>query len=163
MNTSTTRYENEVALIEANTLPISGRVVHWLLSRKQVIYILRELGMTQKIPGRTRFPQATYLEEMLPVVDLETYFGLSVKDNSVEKHYLIARAPKADGTLGRVIIPTSHPVRIRKAGFEAIAAGETGLTDNSQDILGAFVLASNDLVILPDLTAIIAKNEDNGR
>jgi len=162
MNTSTTRYENEVALIEANTSPVAGRVVHWLMSRKQVIYVLRELVLTQPASGRTRFPQAPYLEEMLPVVELETYFGMPVRDARAEKHYLVARAPKADGSLGRVIIPTSYPVRIRKAGFEAIPAGETGLMENHQDILGAFVLASNDLVILPDISAIIAKNEEKG-
>lgn len=141
-------------------MPIGGRHIHWLVSRKQVIYVLRELVITKPVAGRGRFPQAVYLEEMLPVVEMESYFGMPLSNPKAERHYLVARAPKANGTIGKVIIATSHPVRIRKVGFEAIPANETGLMKNHQDILGAFVLASNDLVILPDLSAIIAKNEE---
>lgn len=159
MNKAKVSKESEVAIVLANAPLPDGRRVHWMLSRKQVVYILREIQEKSPAGGNSLFPIAPYLEELLPVINLEKYYGLKTSGEETRTgHYVVTRATRADGTIGKSILQMSHPVRIRKLNFTAVPVEEIGLPENSEDTLGFFMVDDSDLVVIPDISVIIAKN-----
>jgi chemotaxis signal transduction protein len=92
---------------------------------------------------------------VLPVLSLEQYFGLQEEPSRSEGYkYVVTKTPVGEDTIARTILRFSHPIRIRKLIFNATEARHTGLLVNSGDILGAFTLPENQLLIVPDVAKI---------
>lgn len=145
----------EVAIIMANTPPVEGWHIHWLISKKQVEYILTDIAA---LPPGGEYPhlqRAQYQEEMLPVISLEQHFGLDEPPQSAGYRYLVTKSPHEAGRVTRAILRFSHPVRVRKLNFNSTPTQHTGLQENVEHILGAFTLPDNQLVIIPDIPAIL--------
>lgn len=147
----------EVALIMANTAPVNGLNIYWLISKKQIEYLMTDIAglpATAEQPDRQR---AQYQDEVLPVFSLENHYGLEELSPSASYRYIVTKNPVPEQGISKAILRLSHPVRVRKLTFEATPAQFTGLRENEADILGAFTLADNQLVIIPDLSALLAK------
>lgn len=145
----------EIALIMANTEPFEGWTIHWLLSKKQVEYILTDIAA---LPPGGEYPhlqRAQYQEEMLPVIRLEEHYGLAEPPASAGYRYIVTKNPGTEGQLVRAIIRFSHPIRVRKINFNSVPTQITGLKKNSTHVLGAFTLPDNQLLIMPDIVAIL--------
>lgn len=148
----------EVALIMANTAPVNGWNLYWLISKKQIEYLLTDIA---RLPASAEQPdrkRAQYQDEALPVFSLEEHFGLEELSPSTSYRYIVTKNPAPERRISKAILRLSHPVRIRKLTFEATPAQFTGLRENEDDILGAFTLADYQLVIVPDLSAILARS-----
>ncbi len=63
----------EVATIKANTPPLGGLELYWLLSRNQLEFILQDITVIQ---SPLQVATAQYQDVMLPVINLEKHFGL---------------------------------------------------------------------------------------
>jgi hypothetical protein len=141
----------EVAMIKANTSPIGGLELYWLLSRNQLEFILQDIKVFHSPP---LVPTAQYQEVMLPVINLEEYFGLPETVPGRSLKYLVIRALTGEKSLVRVIIRTIHPLKLQKleAGFGAVR--QVSLPRNSNHLLGIFVLANGGLGVVPDVAGI---------
>lgn len=147
----------EVAMIMANATPIENWQIYWLISKMQVEYILTDITASPADIEHSHLQQAQYQEETLPVISLEKFYGLEELPLSSIPRYIVTKSPAADGDLIRAILRTYHPVRIRRLDFTATHALLPRLTKNSTDILGAFTLPDNQLVIIPNIDAILVK------
>ncbi|SHO50276.1 chemotaxis protein CheW [Desulfopila aestuarii] len=148
----------EVAMIMANTPPIDGWNIYWLISKRQVEYILTDIA---KLPPSAEHPhleRAQYQEEMLPVVSLEKHFGLEESTSVSSYRYIVTKSPTPEGKLVKAILRFSHPIRVRKLNFNSVTAQHTGLRENAAHILGAFTLPDNQLVIIPDIPGILQRS-----
>jgi len=148
----------EVALIMADLPAVKGWQVHWLLSKKQIEYILTDIAALPPSPENPRLQRAQYQEAVLPVVSLEQHFGFRAQTSSPGRYrYIVAKSPAPDGGLARAILRVCHPVRVRKLNFNSSPAQRPEVGKNSAHILGTFTLPENLLVIIPDLAAIIGR------
>lgn len=146
--------EPEIGLIKANVPSIEGWDINWLISRSQIEYILHDIATLSADPKYPELQRAQYQEDALLVVSLEKYFHLGTLPTAQPYKYVVTRAPSVDGKARRVILRTATPLRVRKLNFNAAQAADTGLPQNSQDLLGAFALPDNQLVLIPDLAKI---------
>ncbi|WP_136795955.1 hypothetical protein [Desulfosediminicola ganghwensis] len=146
--------EPEIGLIKANVPSIEGWDINWLISRGQIEYILHDIAL---LPADDKYPhlqRAQYQDDALLVISLEKYFHLGMLASSQPYKFVVTRAPGIDGKARRVILRTANPLRVRKLNFNASQATDTGLPKNSQDLLGAFALPDNQLVLIPDIAKI---------
>lgn len=109
----------------------------------------------------TEFAQARYLDEKLPVINLEQYYGINDSDNNRAQYYLVVQVARADASIGKVIIPSRYPARIRKLDFETVSADKKELFTNSDDILGLFFSDEKETLVAPDIAAILESNVNN--
>lgn len=149
--------EPEVAMILANSAPIDGWTPYWLISKLQIEYILHDIAAVPPSSEAPHIQRAQYQDETLPVLSLEKYYGVNPSLYDVRYTYLVTKLPLPTGGISKTVLRLSNPVRIRKLNFNAAKAQETGLQVNDEDILGAFTLPDNQLVIVPDITAILRK------
>lgn len=148
----------EVAVIMANTLPVAGWNIYWLISKKQVEYILTDIATLPPSAEHPHLVRAQYQEEMLPVVSLEKHFGLEEMSTVSSYRYIVTKSATPEGKIAKAILRFSHPVRVRKLNFNCVPAQDYGVSENAEHILGAFSLADNQLVIIPDIPAILQKS-----
>lgn len=144
----------EIGLIKANVPSREGWEINWLISRSQIEYILHDIAA---LPPDSQFPdlqRAQYQEDALLVLSLEKHFHLGTLPVTQPYKFVVTRAPGADGKARRVILRTANPLRVRKMDFNVAQAADTGLPQNSEDLLGAFALPENQLVLIPDLARI---------
>lgn len=156
MNTPIT-IQPEVALIMANTTPVEGWNINWLISKTQVEYILHDIASLPSVANNTTLQRAQYQDEALPVFNLEKYFGLVEKTDSANYKYIVVKVPQENGGIAKAILRITSSVRLRKLTFNSTLAQTTGLQTNVNDILGAFTLPDNQLVIVPDIAAMLLK------
>jgi len=148
----------EVALIMADLPIVKGWQIHWLLSKKQIEYILTDITALPPSAENPRLQRAQYQEAVLPVFSLEQHFGFKAQTSSPGRlSYIVTKSPAPDGRLVKAILRVNHPVRVRKLNFNSNPAQRPMVGKNSAHVLGAFTLPENLLVIIPDLAAIIAR------
>lgn len=155
MKTSNSISDSEIAVIQADAAQLQGRMLHWVLSRKQIVYVLQEIEETKTADAD--FNRARYLDEQLPVINLEQYFGIGNSDYGPAAYYLVVRAAKADGTITKAIIPSRYPARIRKLDFETVPVEKNDLFKNKENISGLFLSGDTDSLAAPDIAAIIER------
>lgn len=139
----------------ANTAPVDGWQLNWLLSKNQLEYLLRDIAMVSSHAFQSPALQAAqYMEEILPVVSLESYYGLAEVTRPQAYKYLVTKVAMPANTLSKIVIRTVHPARIRKLTANTVAHA-TVLPAHSEDILGAFTMPDNQLLIVPDLPRLV--------
>lgn len=146
----------EIAMVMANTPSVDGWNLHWIVSKSQVEYVLRDIATLPPRFENDTLQRAQYQDSPLPVVSLEQHFGLSSTEQSLPYKYIILKIPTDSQKVEKIILRTVHPIRVRKLTFNSAEAQHTGLKQNYGDILGAYTLPDNQLLIIPDLNAILA-------
>lgn len=145
----------EVAIIMANTAPVEGMQIYWLISKSQVEYMLTDISILPKTSEQPEFERAQYQEEVLPVISLEKYYGLEELPPVSAYRYIVSKNPAPGNKLVKAILRLCHPVRVRKLNFNATKAQQNVLKRNGEDVLGAFILEEQQLVIIPDMASIL--------
>jgi hypothetical protein len=141
----------EVAIIKANTSPLGGLELSWLLSRNQLEFVLQDIKVLHSPP---LVDTAQYQEETLPVINLEQHFGLQEMGQSRSLKYLVVRAVTAERTLVKVIVQTPHSLRILQLETGLVASRLVALPRNSSDLLGIYSMPDGSLGIVPDIAGI---------
>lgn len=149
--------DQEVALVQADTAPLNGRTLYWVLSRKQIEFILNDVNPLPSMGGAAAVDRIPYQDEALPALNLESHFGLESAAKTRAVKYLVTKVATRDGDLVKITIPFHHTVRMRPLTFSTSLAMRSGLNRNSQDTLGAFLDEEDGLFIVPDLAAILTK------
>ncbi len=147
----------EIALIMANSVPLEGRNILWTFSRNQIEFILREIVLTPAATGNSDIQHAHYQDEALPLLDLEAHFGLETSGQTLPDRYIVVKTTNSKGEISKLILRTKHTVRMKKLSFSTTQKGSEGIQDNRDDILGTFLQQDGDLLIVPDLSAILKK------
>lgn len=146
--------EREVAVVKANTAPLGTLHIYWLFSRNQIEFILTEIeklpSTDDSLPARAR-----YIDEALPLIDLEHFFGLDDHGQNPTDKYLVTKTTDPNGELVKIILPAAHPVRMKKLSFATTPAPGSALKKNEDHILGAFFQDNETLLIVPDLQKLI--------
>ncbi len=145
----------EIAIFKANTTNTEGRDIYWVLSKIQIEYILHEITALPPSAEQPQLQRTQYLEESLPVLSLEKYYGLQELPLRSTYGYVVAKIPMNTGSMQKAVLRTNNPVRIRKLTFNAEPAEHTGLPEHSEDIIGMFSLPENQLLIVPNIAAIL--------
>lgn len=145
----------EVAMIMANGAPTEDSNLYWLISKKQVEYILTDIAELPSNVEQPRLQRAQYQGQVLPVLSLEKYYGLAELPPTASYRYIVTKYPNHDGRLTKVILRFCNPIRVRRLTFEATPAEPSALRKNGMDILGAFTLPDNQLAIIPDFAAML--------
>lgn len=68
-------------MIKANSKPLAGFELYWLLSRSQIEFIFQEMRSVRASSG---IAAAHYHNALLPVISLEEYYGLPVTGPAVK-------------------------------------------------------------------------------
>ncbi len=145
----------EVALVMANSAPIDGWQLYWLISKSQIEYMLTDIAALPPSLEHPELEKAQYQEEVLHVLSLEKHYGLIEEPTKTMQRYIVTKSPTSDQKMVKAILRLSHPVRVRKLNFNALRADQTYLQANANDILGAYTLDDNQLVIIPDIATIL--------
>jgi hypothetical protein len=145
----------EIAIFQANTLSVEGWNIYWVLSKIQIEYILHDITPLPPNAEQPHLERTQYLEETLPVLSLEKYYGLQELPTRSTYGYIVAKIPMPSGDMQKAVLRTNNPIRIRKLTFNAAEAKYTGLPEHSEDILGAFTLPENQLIVVPDIASIL--------
>lgn len=146
--------EREVATFMANCPPFGNLHIYWLFSRSQIEFILSDVEFIPPAEDSQAI-RAHYLEEALPVIDLEEHFGLGGIRQTLPEKYVVLRSSNTDGDLSKVMVRSVHQVRMRKLNFATTPAPGSALQKNQDHILGAFFQDNDTLLIVPDLKTII--------
>ncbi len=141
----------EVATIKANTPPLGGLELYWLLSRNQLEFILQDIKV---IHSPLQIATAPYQEAMLPVINLEKHFGLPEIGLRRSLKYLVIRAATPEKALIKVIIETPQAVKMQQLEIGLVASRLMALPRNSIDLLGVYAMSDGSLGIVPDITGI---------
>ncbi|MBU1564776.1 MAG: chemotaxis protein CheW [Proteobacteria bacterium] len=141
----------EVATIKANTPPLGGLELYWLLSRNQLEFILQDITITQ---SSLQVATAQYQEAMLPVINLEKHFGLPETGLRRSPKYLVIRAATAEKSLVKVIIETPQAVKMQHLEMGRDASRLLALPRNNSDLLGVYAMSDGSLGIVPDIAGI---------
>ncbi len=141
----------EVATIKANTPPLGGLELYWLLSRNQLEFILQDITVIQ---SPLQIATAQYQEAMLPVINLEKHFGLSEIELRRTPKYLVIRATTTEKALIKVIIETPQAVKMQQLETGLAASRLLALPRNSIDLLGVYAMSDGSLGIVPDIAGI---------
>jgi hypothetical protein len=137
----------EIATIKANSASFQGCELYWLISRNQLEFLFKELEVCSSPPYAAA---AKYQEIMLPVINLEKYYGLAEQKQHGPSKYLVVKSVNDQKELVKVIVETPQPLKIQKlaAGPESLPAPE--LPKNSENVLGMYGFAEGKLGIVPD-------------
>ena len=151
----------ELAVIRADCSLKTGEKLYWLLSRKQIEFVLYDLEPVKV--GNERFA-ARYQDMVLPVVRLEDYYGLpGLKEERKNKYkYIVAGAVNGEGELVRVILQTRHHVQLLKVSEHQPSSFPLELPKRGEDVLGVYSLGEDKVLILPDLVGISGRMADDG-
>lgn len=152
---SITTQAPEIAMIQANCRPMDGWQIHWLISRKQIEYLLTDIVSLPPSVEQPHLERAQYLEQSLPVIHLENHFGLVQDSPPASFRYLVSKCVTRDKKIMRAMLKICHPVRMRKLSFHSTPTIHSTIPSNEHHILGAFTMPDNQLVIIPDIFAIV--------
>ncbi len=138
-------------MIKANSTPLAGFELYWLLSRSQLEFIFQELRV---VPTSSGIAGARYQDVLLPVISLEEYYGLPVTGPGRPIKYLVVRSVSGDNALVRLILQTPCILKIDQVQSAVAYPERLSLPQNGGDILGIYFLSDRTLGIVPDLAAI---------
>ncbi len=141
----------EVAMIKANSKPLAGFELYWLLSMSQVEFIFQEMRVMRASSG---IAAAQYQDALLPVISLEEYYGLPASGPGRPLKYLVVRSVNDDNALVGLILQTPCILKIGQLQAAVAFPEQLSLPDNGGDILGIYFLSNRTLGIVPDLAGI---------
>lgn len=139
--------QHEIATIKANSATFEGWEIFWILSKNQLEFLFKEIEI---FSPPSLFASAKYQEVMLPVINLEKYYGLVEKDVAKLPKYLVVRSVNEKKELVKVIIQTQQTYKIQTLGTGVNSLQSPMLPQNSNDVLGMYFLATGKLGIVPD-------------
>ena len=138
----------EIAIIKSNSTPIQKYQLYWLLSRNQLEFLFKEVEIFSSPPF---IATAKYQEVMLPVINLEKYYGLEEeKDENRLSKYLVVRSVNENKEMVKLIVQMHQTLKIHKLEKEFKPLQSTPLPQNSEDVLGMFALATGKIGVVPD-------------
>jgi hypothetical protein len=142
----------QIATIKANNVTFQGCELYWIFSRNHLEFLFRELEI---FSSPSLVATAKYQEVMLPVINLEKYYGLAQKVQNGAPKYLVVRSVTEQNELVKLIIQTPQAVKIQalETGFIALQS-PPALPKNNNDVLGIYSLATDKIGIVPDFIAM---------
>jgi hypothetical protein len=141
----------EIAIIKANSATLQGCEMYWLLSRNQLEFVFREVEIfSSPAFGAT----AKYQEVMLPVINLEKYFGLEEKGENGPLNYFVVRSVNEKKEMVKLIIQTPQTLKVLKLDTEFQPVKSSTLLQNSEDALGMYYLGPDKFGVLPDFAGM---------
>jgi len=141
----------EIASIKANTGSFHGREIYWLLSRTQLEFALKEVEIFSSPPFVTT---AKYQEAMLPVINLEKYYGLEEKERNGSPKYFVIRSVNEKKELVKLIIKTPQTLKIQKLETDFKSFSSLLFPQNSANVLGMYSLGTGKLGVVPDFVGM---------
>ncbi len=150
----------EIATIKANNVTFQGCELYWIFSRNQLEFLFKEVEL---FSSPTSVITAKYQEVMLPVINLEKYYGLAEKFKNGPPKYIVVRSVTENKELVKLIIQTPQPLKIQtvEEGFTSLQASPK-LPKNSKDVLGMYSLAPDKVGIVPDLAGMSRSIQTQG-
>lgn len=137
----------EVAIIKANSATFQDCELYWLLSRTQLEFVLKELEIFSSSPF---VATAKYEEAMLPVINLEKYYGLAEKEDKGPSKYYIIRSVNEKKELVKLIVETPESPKIQKLETDFTSFPSLLLPQNSANVLGMYSLQAGKIAVVPD-------------
>lgn len=141
----------EIAIIKANSDSMQGYSVYWLLGRNQLEFVFQEVEIfSSPSLGST----AKYQDVMLPVVNLEEYFGLEDKGDVSPPRYLVVRSVNEQKEMVKLIVKTAQILKIQKLETEFKPLQSKALPKNNENVLGMYSFAEDKFAVVPDFVGM---------
>ncbi len=149
----------EIATIKANNV-FQGCELYWIFSRNQLEFLLREVEL---FSSPTAVITAKYQEVMLPVINLEKYYGLAEKFKNGPPKYVVVRSVNEKKEMVKLIIQTPQSVKIQtvEEHFTSLQSSPN-LPKNSEHVLGMYSLTDGKVGIVPDLVGMSRSIQKRG-
>lgn len=144
----------EIAIIKANSLLLEGCELYWLVSRKQLEFLIKELEISPSPPFAAA---ARYRETVLPVINLEQYYGVEQSARNGSVKYLVLRSVDEDKELIKLIVETPGTVKLHKLEEGFVAMQIPAMPINNEDILGSYSLGTGKVGIVPDFASMLRR------
>jgi hypothetical protein len=141
----------EIATIKANSTTFPGCELFWILSRTQLEFIFKEIEIITSPPFAAK---ARYQGVMLPVINLEKYYGLKEEDQNGLLKYVVVRSVNEKKELVKLIVQTSRTLKIHTLEIGAPSLQSPAFPKNSENVLGMYSLATGKLGVVPDFIGI---------
>jgi len=149
----------EIATIKANIASFQGCELYWLISRSQLEFLFKELEICSSPPFAAA---AKYQELMLPVINLERFYGLVEQKRNGPPKYLVVKSVNDQKELVKVIVETPQPLKIHKLATGPKPLPLPSLPQNSEDVLGMYGFAEGKLGIVPNFAEMSRSLQLNG-
>lgn len=135
-----------------------GRRLFWLFSKNQLELVLKEIERIPTVAGEGFCEAAiAWQDEVLPVVNLEKYFGIhGTARPSPTKHLILRGVAHEDREVkaSMLAIPVFTDVKTGALTFSGKSIQPAILKENGTDILGAWELSGGKIVVIPDICKI---------
>lgn len=141
----------ELATFKANCSSGNGFDLYWIVSRTQIEFILKDIDAFSS-PGIATTTQ--YQGSMLPVIGLETFFGLAIKEAGAALKYIVLRAVNKEQELVRLMVETPYSVKFVKYEGQFRPLQNLKVPKNGSSLLGVYTLEEGRVGMMPDLVAI---------
>ena len=153
----------KVVIVKSTGTAGDKGMLYWMFSRKQLEMVLREIEPAPVLPVAKEFCEAAIVwqNEILPVVCLEKYFGLTDISVTVPGKHLILKAAAQDEKeihVSMIVLPVYTDLQMGSLSGVGKRISPDFLSANSSDVLGAFQLAAQRIVVLPDICKIAARS-----
>ncbi len=141
----------EIATIKANSTNFHGWDIFWILSKNQLELLFKEVDIFSSSPSGVT---AKYQDALLPVINLENYYGLEVNDRSTLPKYLVVRSVNEKKELVKLIVEIPQKYNLQKltTGIETLQSPM--MSKNGENVLGLYTLAPGQLGVVPDFARI---------
>lgn len=156
--------ESRKVVVVRSTGTVDGKaLLYWMFSRRQLEMVLREIDPVPVLPAAEGFCEAAiaWQEEILPVVSLEKYYGLAEGVRTVPGKHLVLKAAEQLGdevSVSMIVLPVHTDLQMGSVNGGGRPIDPGFLKINAADILGAFELAAQQIVVLPDICRIASRS-----
>lgn len=140
----------EIAAVKANCFTVEGVELSWLFSRTQLEFVLKDVEILTSSPF---IAKVQYGSAMLPVITLESYYGLENRESKTSAKYLVMRTV-VQSELVKLIIETPKQVKIFTVNSSFSAINSLSLPQNEGDVLGFYLMPDGTVGAMPNIAKI---------
>lgn len=159
--------KRDIILVESCGGGADDERLYWLFSKNQLEMVLRDI-VVQPVPGPTSPAQGVvnWQDDDLPLVSLESYYGMAGTAAAQSKRYLFIKgAARVAGEvrLAMIVVPIYAEMRMGALDIAGTPMSPLRLKENSTDIHGIYALEDGGVAVVPDVWRIASRCREEGQ
>jgi len=159
--------KRDILLVKSSGSGADDAHLYWLFSKSQLEMVLRDI-VVQSAPAPMSLAQGVvnWQDEALPLVSLESYYGMAKRAVAQPTRYLFIKgAARVAGEvrLAMIVVPISAEMRMGALDIAGTPIAPLPLKENGTDIHGTYALADGGVAVVPDVWRIACRCREEGQ